>query len=163
MAREGTKGPLELVAPAEAAPHAGFLSLQIAHHTEYAREFVDLTDKIADTVARSGFTNGFAVVTSQHTTASIVVNESEPELLKDLDAFLDAIAPESSVYAHNAVPCPPGDHPNGHAHCQALFLSTSATVPIVNGRLSLGQWQRIFLVELDHARPRSVTLTVMGF
>jgi secondary thiamine-phosphate synthase enzyme len=152
-----------MVAPAVAAPRTGFLSLQLSHDTMYAHEFIDLTDDVIAAVARSEFQDGFVVVTSQHTTASIVVNEHEPELLKDLDAFLDGIAPASHDYAHNAVPCPPGDVPNGHAHCQALFLSTSATIPFTGGALLLGQWQRIFLVELDHARPRRVTVTVMGF
>ena len=97
-----------MVAPVEAVPHAGFLSLHLSHHTAHAREFIDLTDEVETAVRRSGFQAGFVVVASQHTTASIIVNEHEPELLKDLDAFLDGIAPESHEYAHNAVPCPPG-------------------------------------------------------
>jgi secondary thiamine-phosphate synthase enzyme len=51
---------------------------------------------------------------------------------------------------------------NGHAHVQHLFLSASETVPIVDGRLSLGTWQRIFLVELDHPRLRRVLVNVVG-
>ena len=103
-----------------------------------------------------------AATLSQHTTAAIVVNEHEPELLKDLDAFLGEVAPEHHTYAHNAVPCGPGEGPNGHAHCQALLLNTSATLPIVNGSPMLGRYQRIFLVELDHARPRRVTVALLG-
>jgi secondary thiamine-phosphate synthase enzyme len=152
-----------MVAPVIAEPRTGFFAMQVALQTTRPHEFVDLTDQVTDAVRQSGFTAGFAVVTSQHTTASVVVNEHEPELLKDLDLFLDSIAPEQGEYAHNRVPCSPGEMPNGHAHCQALLLSTSATIPVVNGNPVIGRWQRVFLVELDHARPRRVTISVMGF
>ena len=99
---------------------------------------------------------------SRHTTAAIVVNEHEPELLRDLDAFLGILAPEGGLYAHNHVPCGPEEQPNGHAHCQALVLNASVSLPISDGQLSLGRYQRIFLVELDHARPRIVQMLVMG-
>ncbi len=55
-----------------------------------------------------------------------------------------------------------GECANGHAHCQHLLLSTSETIPIVEGRPALGIWQRIFLVELDRARPRQVIIQVVG-
>jgi len=101
-------------------------------------------------------------VTSQHTTASIVVNEHEPELLKDLSRLLGEIAPAASTYAHNGVPCGPNESANGHSHCQALLLSTSASIPITGGTLALGRYQRIFLVELDCPRPRRVTVMLLG-
>jgi secondary thiamine-phosphate synthase enzyme len=139
-----------------------FQSFTISIKTERARQFIDLTDEILDALADSGIRQGMAVVASQHTTASIAVNEHEPELLKDLDLFLSAVAPEEHHYQHNAVPCEPGEHPNGHAHCQALLLNTSATIPIVDGRPLLGRYQRIFLVELDCSRPRKVTVCLLG-
>jgi secondary thiamine-phosphate synthase enzyme len=151
-----------MIAPVEAPPRTGFFAQQLSLHTSRAHEFIDLTDEVRHAIARSGVSTGFAVVTSQHTTASIVVNEHEPELLKDLDAFLESIAPPTRDYAHNRVPCNPGEQPNGHAHCQALLLSASATIPIVNGQMGTGRWQRVFLVELDHARPRRVTISILG-
>jgi secondary thiamine-phosphate synthase enzyme len=105
---------------------------------------------------------GLVIVASRHTTASIVVNEHEPELLKDLDVFLAHLAPTEGAYAHNEVPCLPGEGPNAHAHCQALLLGASISLPIVDGKLVLGRWQRIFLVELDCARPREVTVALLG-
>jgi secondary thiamine-phosphate synthase enzyme len=151
-----------MVAPSVAPPQNGFLSFRISRHSRHPRQFIDLTEEVQEAVDSSSFLSGFAVITSEHTTASIVVNEHEPELLKDLGTFLDGIAPESRDYAHNSVPCLPGERPNAHAHCQSLFLSASTTVPIVQGRLALGRYQRIFLVELDHARPRGVTVTLLG-
>jgi secondary thiamine-phosphate synthase enzyme len=145
-----------------AVPTATFSASQISVNTRHAREFVDLTDLVEKHIAETGVRSGLVIVASKHTTAAIVVNEYEPELLRDLDAFLGILAPESASYAHNDVPCGPDEHPNGHAHCQALVLNASVTVPIVDGQPSLGRYQRIFLVELDHSRPRTVQTLVIG-
>jgi secondary thiamine-phosphate synthase enzyme len=141
---------------------ASFQSTTISVHTRHAREFVDISDSVLIQLAEAGITSGLAIVSSMHTTAAIVVNEHEPELLRDFYDFLADLAPGDGEYAHNAAPCGPGEHPNGHAHCQALLLNTSASFPIVDGRLSLGRYQRIFLVELDHARPRKVSIVFLG-
>lgn len=143
-------------------PRLGFLSSRIAVQTDSARHFIDLTSQLVDRVVQSGIFNGLLVVSSLHTTASLIVNEHEPELLKDLDGFLARLAPDSNGYAHNEVPCGPGEQPNGHAHCQALVLHASVTIPIIEGTLALGRYQRVFLVELDCARPREVTVTILG-
>jgi secondary thiamine-phosphate synthase enzyme len=145
-----------------AAAPTGFMTSRIPVRTEGARQFTDLTTEVQARVDAAGFRSGLAVVSTLHTTASLVVNEHEPELLKDLEAFLEALAPQHATYAHNSVPCLPGEGPNAHAHCQALLLHASVTVPIVEGRLSLGRWQRIFLVELDCARDRSVSVSLLG-
>jgi secondary thiamine-phosphate synthase enzyme len=140
----------------------GFVSYRIPLRTSTARQFIDITEEVEDRVAQSGFRTGLAVVSSLHTTAAIVINEHEPELLKDLDEFLIRLAPHTAEYLHNDVPHGIGEQPNGHAHCQALLLNSSATIPIVEGRMALGRYQRIFLVELDFSRPRSVAVTLLG-
>jgi len=141
---------------------AGFTVAHISVQTQHARQFVDITDEVRSRIAGSSIREGIAVVSSRHTTAAIVVNEHEPELLKDLDRLLNELAPDGHAYAHDAVPCGPDEYPNGHAHCQALLLNTSASIPIPSGDLHLGRYQRIFLVELDQARARHVTLVVLG-
>src|SRR5437588_13035039 len=100
-----------------ALPTATFSASLISVTTQHAREFVDLTDPVIQHVKATGVHSGLAIVASRHTTAAIVVNEHEPELLKDLDSFLGILAPESGPYAHNDVPCGPDELPNGHAHC----------------------------------------------
>ena len=147
--------------PVAAVP-TGFISHRLPIQTSTARQFVDITDEVQDRVEASGFRTGLVVVSSLHTTAAIVINEHEPELLKDLDTFLARLAPESESYWHNDVPHGSGEQPNGHAHCQALLLNASASIPLVNGRMALGRYQRIFLVELDFSRPRCVTVTLLG-
>ncbi len=144
------------------APHPAFHTSRLILCTERARQFLDITDDVRDQIEASGIQEGIALVASRHTTAAIVVNEHEPELLKDLDRLLREIAPEGHRYAHNTVPCGVGEQPNGHAHCQALLLSASATVPIVDGKVGLGRYQRIFLIELDCPRTREVTIAIVG-
>lgn len=144
------------------APRAGFYSRVLALHTAHPRQFVDITDDIRSCIEQSSLSNGLAVIASRHTTAAIVINEHEPELLKDLDRMLVELAPPDRQYAHNGVPCGKGEQPNGHSHCQALLLSCSASLPIFDGMPVLGRYQRIFLVELDGPRHREVTVALLG-
>lgn len=148
---------------------AGFncWSESIALHTTAAPEFIDLTERVDRVVARSGVADGFALVFSRHTTAAIVINEEEPLLLEDMVAFLERLAPRAAAYRHNdfsvrTVNMTPDESPNGHAHCLQLVLGASQTIPIQDGRLALGRWQRIFLVELDHARAREAIVQTFG-
>lgn len=144
------------------APHPRCCASRLSFRTGRARQFIDITDAVWNQIQEAGIRQGVAIVTSRHTTAAIVVNEHEPELLKDLDRLLRELAPEDRSYAHNAVPGEVGEYPNGHAHCQALLLNASATIPIIDGQAALGRYQRIFLVELDRARERQVTVTALG-
>ncbi|MGH2447777.1 MAG: secondary thiamine-phosphate synthase enzyme YjbQ [Chloroflexota bacterium] len=147
---------------APVAGNIGCVSHRIFIQTSRPRDFIDITNEVESAIRASGVRDGMALISSQHTTAAVIVNEHEPELLKDLDSLLTRLAPSDHPYAHNAAPCGPGENPNGHSHCQALLLSSSATLPISNGELGLGRYQRLFLVELDNARPRTVVLTLLG-
>lgn len=138
----------------------------LEYETSAAPEFIDITDDVAEVVRRSGVAAGQVTVFSQHTTAAIKINENEPLLLRDLARILRQIAPQNAYYEHNDLDrrdsVAPDECANGHSHCQHLFLSTSETLPVLNGAMALGTWQRIFLVELDHPRPRRVMVTVLG-
>ena len=80
--------------------------------------------------------------------------------------MLERLAPRSDDYEHNdlsrRVGVPPDEPANGHSHCKALFLPMSVCVNVADNRLQLGRWQRIFLIELDESRERSVSVMVMG-
>jgi secondary thiamine-phosphate synthase enzyme len=135
--------------------------------TRDAPDFIDLTDTIKEFVGRAGVTHGQILVFSKHTTAAIVINENEPLLLKDMEHFLDRCAPKDAYYGHNdfevrTVSMRPNECPNGHSHCQQLLLGTSETVPVISGELILGEFQRIFLIELDEPKSRQVVLQMMG-
>jgi secondary thiamine-phosphate synthase enzyme len=128
--------------------------------------FVDVTAQVAAIVERSGIADGLVSVQSLHTTAAVVVNENEPLLLQDLRAALERAAPRHLSYRHDdfaqRAAVPPDEPANGHAHCQALFLRASETLGVAGGRPRLGQWQRVFLVELDGPRTRTLAVTVLG-
>ncbi|MBM3948023.1 MAG: YjbQ family protein [SAR202 cluster bacterium] len=138
-----------------------------------APQFIDITDRVAQQVAESNIRNGIVCVFSKHTTAAIVIQEHEPLLMTDLASFLERIAPRTAHYRHNdfsvrTVHMHEDECPNGHSHCQHLVLGSSETIPVVDGEMALGQWQRVFLVELDGEKAlqledgRQVLVQVMG-
>ena len=132
-----------------------------------APEFIDVTDTVKYFVSESGVTQGQVSIYSIHTTFSVMINENEPLLLKDMEHFLERSAPKDAYYGHNdfelrTVSMRPNECPNGHSHCQHMILGSSEIVPIIDGNLLLGEFQRIFLVELDEPKLRQVALQVMG-
>ena len=137
--------------------------------TSSAPEFIDITERITSIVEKSEVTNGIATIFSRHTTSAIIIQENEPLLLNDMSSLLEKLSPKNSRYGHNdftirTVNMNEGECPNGHSHCQHLILGSSETVPVSNGLLTLGQWQRIFVVELDESKltPREIVVQVMG-
>jgi isopentenyl-diphosphate Delta-isomerase len=139
---------------------------QLTYRTAGAGEFIDITDDVGEVLRTSGARRGLVHVYSTHTTAAVRVNENEPLLLGDFRRFLAAVAPESGGYEHDdmtrRVDVPEDEPVNGHAHCRHLLLGASETLPVVDGRLGLGRWQRLFLVELCSARERRVVVQVLG-
>jgi len=127
---------------------------------------IDLTARIEAFVEAAALEAGWVNVQSRHTTAGIVVNENEPGLLRDILALLERVAPRGAGYAHDELHLrpgvPPDERPNGHAHAKALFLRTAETVNVAAGRLHLGTWQRVLLVELDGPREREISLLALG-
>ena len=145
----------------------------ICHHvrirvtTERAVEFIDLTSRVEELAASTGIYAGLVNIQSRHTTTAIVVNEHEPLLLADFEGLLARTAPDDAGYRHDdlgvrTVNLTPEERVNGHAHCRALLLGSSACLNVAEGRLQLGCWQRVFLVELDGPRVREVSLLVLG-
>ena len=132
-----------------------------------APELIDFTVTVKELVEESGVKNGQVSIYSTHTTFSVMINENEPLLLKDMEHFLERSAPKDAYYGHNdfelrTVSMRPNECPNGHAHCQHMILGTSEIVPIIDGNPILGEFQRVFLVELDEPKPRQVAVQVMG-
>jgi len=130
-------------------------------------EFIDLTDRLEAVVARSGIDLGFLNLQVLHTTAALVLNEAEPLLLRDFEGTLDGIAPRNRSYEHDqfdrrTVNLTPAERVNGHAHCRALVLNATLSLNIVDFRIVRGQWQRVFLVELDGPQARTVSALVIG-
>lgn len=159
-------------------------------HTKNRQEFITITKDVEAFIAKSGVETGTVTIQSHHTTASIWVNEDEKNLIgqkgklgytPDLSRVLDRFADPEEEYGHNDVRdvnnpkgkrdthlCTPDScgvvHEciNGHAHAQAMILTSSVTMIIEKGKLVKGIWQQIMLVELDHDRERTVTFLAQG-
>ena len=156
--------------PAERVHAAGVGSRlrRLVFETHAPIQFVDITDEVADLVRVSGLREGVANVFSRHTTAAVCIQEAEPLLLEDLREFLQRSAPAHAHYRHNdfrvrTVHMHDDESPNGHSHCLQLMLGSSESIPVADGELLLGTWQRIFLVELDGPRTsREVVIQALG-
>ena len=139
----------------------------VSVETRSPLEFVDITDVLSRTVNEVGLVEGLLIVQTRHTTTGLMINEHEPLLLADFEALFERLAPVSAVYAHDdfsrrTVNIGPGERRNGHAHCRAALLRASESVTVSGGRLSLGRWQRVFLVDFDGGQRREISLTLMG-
>jgi secondary thiamine-phosphate synthase enzyme len=147
-------------------PAATRRDARIGVTTRRPTEFIDLTIRLQQLVETAGVRTGILNVQSLHTTTAVVVNEHEPLLLCDFQRLLERLAPDHGEYRHDdpaerTVNVTDGERVNGHAHCRALFLPSSASLNIVNGRLQLGRWQRVFLVELDGPQQREVSVVIL--
>lgn len=134
--------------------------------TQQPRQFIDVTELVAERVRRSGIHHGLVSIVTRHTTTAVVVNENEPLLVGDMERLLDRLVPADVRYAHDdfsqRTGIAPDERANGAGHCRSLLLGAGQSLHVVAGELSLGRWQRIFLVELDGPRPRTLSILVMG-
>ena len=139
---------------------------EIIIRTDECLQFIDLTSRIANIVGRSGIRHGMVNIQTKHTTTALIINENEPLLIEDLKKILDIYAPRDGEYEHNdfsrRVDIPPDEPANGHSHCKALFLPASVMLNVADGKLQIGRWQSLFLIELDGARDRSISVMVFG-
>lgn len=127
---------------------------ELSVSTTGVREVTDLTAQVADLVSRAGVDDGACTVYVPHATAAIVINESaDPEIGNDLLAALQKLVPDG-VWRHDRI------DDNGAAHIKAAILGPSETIPVRGGRLALGTWQAIMLVDLDGPRQRTVLVTI---
>jgi secondary thiamine-phosphate synthase enzyme len=120
---------------------------------------VDLTGRVQEVVERHGFREGQALVFVSGSTAGLTTVEFEPGLQKDLPAALERVAPRGITYAHEET----WHDDNGHAHVRASLLGPSLAVPFKEGRLLVGTWQQVVLVDFDtRPRRRDVVVQLSG-
>ena len=118
----------------------------------------DITDEVAKAVRASGLRNGIATVFVPGSTAGVTAIEYERGMIRDLQEFLERVAPTDAPYHHNH-----GGDSNGHAHVRSAFIGPSLTVPLIDGQLALGTWQQIVLVDFDdRPRTREVMVQLVG-
>ncbi len=117
----------------------------------------DLTGEIQKAVESSGVERGLVLIFVTATTASLLINENEPGLLLDIQELVGRLAPENGSYRHDH------NEGNAHSHLRSILFGHHLVVPVENGRLALGAWQSILLIDFDtEPREREVVVEVMG-
>lgn len=119
-------------------------------------QIIDITPEIQKAVEESGIESGVCLVHSLHTTTALILNENEPRLIEDLRNHLERLVPEKGSYRHNEIDS------NADSHLRAILLNPSLSLPVSDGKLFLGTWQRILFVELDGPRTRNLIVEVIG-
>ena len=157
----------------EARPRRGLAkSYQREHQlrTTGGLQITDITEDVVEVVRESGIRDGIVCVYSPHTTASVRVNEFESGFLDDFTNLLRRLVPSESYYAHDDWDrrteniCEEDmEVGNGHAHCMSMLLGPAGeSIPVSEGELCLGTWQRILFVELGRERDRRWLAQVVG-
>jgi secondary thiamine-phosphate synthase enzyme len=123
------------------------------------KSFLDITKNVQALVSESGLDNGICSLFIKHTSASLVIQENyDPSVRQDFETFFSKLVPEDFAYVHNMEG--KDDMP---AHIRSALTSTSESIPVVNGKLSLGTWQGIYIWEhRDQRHIRKVTFSLVG-
>ena len=117
-------------------------------------DVVNITEQVSEAIAKSDITDGAVILFNIGSTAGITTTEYEPGLVNyDIETAFEKIAPQDARYEHEET----WHDDNGHSHVRAALLGPSLSVPVVDGRLTLGTWQQIILVDFD-TRPRTRTV-----
>ncbi len=129
----------------------------LVFHTENKREYINITHQIADILHKSNIKEGMMLVSAMHITAGVWVNDAEHGLLKDIDEWLEHLAPFKIDYRHHRT-----GETNGDAHLKNLLVHHQVILPITDGKLDLGPWQQVYYAEFDGKRRKRVVVKVMG-
>ena len=125
--------------------------------SERRGKYIDITSEVKAMVKKSGIKNGIAVLHEMHTTAALTIQENDSTIHEDTREILDELVPLDKQYRHSYE-----GNVNATAHIKNQLLGSNIALPIINGEITLGTWQRIFLIELFEARQRKIAVSIMG-
>ncbi|MFY9200990.1 MAG: secondary thiamine-phosphate synthase enzyme YjbQ [Methanosarcina flavescens] len=131
------------------------MTLQLKIKTSKRVELVDITSEVQEEVRKSEISEGICLISTQHTTAGIIINENETGLKEDILDLLNKLVPAGAGYRHDRI------DDNADSHLRAILLGASESLPVSEGKLKLGTWQRIFFAEMDGPRTRTVNITLL--
>lgn len=129
----------------------------ITFDTPQRRQLVHITPQVEEAVQDSGVSEGLVLVSAMHITAGVFVNDDEPGLHSDVWEWLEGLAPYRDGYRHHRT-----GEDNGDAHLKSLLIHHQVILPVTDGRLDLGPWQRVFYAEFDGQRPKRMVIKVIG-
>jgi secondary thiamine-phosphate synthase enzyme len=133
--------------------HTEYLTFRTRNH----REYINITPQVEAALAKSGIAEGMILVSAMHITAGVYVNDAEDGLIRDIDEWLERLAPFKEDYRHHRT-----GESNGDSHLKSLIVHHEVIVPVTNGKLDFGPWQQVYYAEFDGQRPKRVVIKVMG-
>jgi secondary thiamine-phosphate synthase enzyme len=133
--------------------HTEYLTFNTKNH----REYINITQEVEEAVKKSKISEGMVLVSAMHITAGVYVNDAEDGLIKDIDEWLEKIAPFNPNYRHHRT-----GETNGDSHLKSLLIHHEVIVPVTKGELDFGPWQQIYYAEFDGQRKKRVIIKVMG-
>jgi secondary thiamine-phosphate synthase enzyme len=122
------------------------------------RAFINITPQVEQCLGESGVTEGLVLVNAMHITASVFINDDEPGLHRDCDAWLEKLAPHAPVsqYRHNV------GEDNADAHLKRQIMGREVVVAVTLGKLDFGPWEQIFYGEFDGRRRKRALVKIIG-
>ncbi|QQS45329.1 MAG: YjbQ family protein [Acidobacteriota bacterium] len=129
----------------------------LVFETKKRRDYINITDEVAEAVSESGIREGLVLVSAMHITASVYVNDAEEGLIADIDEWLEKLAPARDDYRHHLT-----GEDNGDAHLKNLLMHHQVLLPVTSGRLDLGTWQQVYYAEFDGMRRKKAIIKIIG-
>ncbi len=131
---------------------------ELRFKTKHRREFINITPQVEQCLRESGVNDGFVLCNAMHITASVFINDNEPGLHQDFEAWLEKLAPEKpyTQYKHNTA------ENNADAHLKRSIMGREVVVAVTDGRLDFGPWEQIFYGEFDGMRDKRVLVKIIG-
>lgn len=126
-------------------------------NTKSKREYINITPQVEEILAKSGIKEGIILVSAMHITAGVYVNDDEEGIIRDIDEWVEKIAPFRRDYQHHRT-----GETNADAHLKSLLIHHEVVVPVTKGKLDFGPWQQIYYAEFDGQRKKRVIVKVMG-
>ncbi len=126
-------------------------------NTKKHREYINITSEVDKVLAKSGIQEGFILVSAMHITAGVYVNDAESGIIRDIDEWLDKLAPQGPNYQHHRT-----GEVNGDSHLKSLLIHHEVIVPVTKGGLDLGPWQQIYYAEFDGQRRKRLIIKAIG-
>src|SRR5258705_13889150 len=131
--------------------------IYLASKPKKKRKSTNITAEVETAVREAKIREGMVLVSAMHITAGVFVNDNESGFLKDLDDFLERLAPEDGYYRHHQT-----GETNGDAHLKNIMGHHQVILPVTKGVLDLGPWQQVFYAEFDGQRAKRLVIKVMG-
>jgi secondary thiamine-phosphate synthase enzyme len=133
--------------------HTEYLTFRTKNH----REYINITPQVESALEKSGIREGMILVSAMHITAGVYVNDAEDGLIRDIDEWLEHLAPYRDDYRHHRT-----GETNGDSQLKSLIIHHEVIVPVTNGKLDFGPWQQVYYAEFDGQRSKRVIIKVMG-